>query len=396
MLSPLAASPSPLATQTQRAQTQSKPQTRPQSTTIMEQRSGTSSNVAQGRLDKQDAKLLSIARDGVLGEFSEDFLEDVEGLLQLGNSLEDAVAKAKDDQRADKIARIEQRIEALKERLKFASPAQAKALIRELKQLGQDFKLAAQSLSDGGSKAAAGQSAAGSSITLSASSSSASLSDASASAVLAEGEVAIETANALLGLPAGSDPTADKASSAASASGGANPQASGAEETGEGAESTSARLLLEVREAIATYNSTQVTVKAYGSAYDGSARKQADYDKLRELEKQIDLLAEQIGALADKDDEEQRKELEAAKREMDEGREALNEFRTDQLEAQGMPGVEGSAGGVANLFTGLNGSQGAETGVPAGTSGVSVSINQTAISFSSTSVSLVLQTDVTV
>ncbi|MEH0070658.1 hypothetical protein V6L77_10545 [Pannonibacter sp. Pt2-lr] len=174
MLSPLAASPSPLATQTQRAQTQSKPQTRPQSTTIMEQRSGTSSNVAQGRLDKQDAKLLSIARDGVLGEFSEDFLEDVEGLLQLGNSLEDAVAKAKDDQRADKIARIEQRIEALKERLKFASPAQAKALIRELKQLGQDFKLAAQSLSDGGSKAAAGQSAAGSSITLSASSSSAS------------------------------------------------------------------------------------------------------------------------------------------------------------------------------------------------------------------------------
>ncbi|MEH0070657.1 hypothetical protein V6L77_10540 [Pannonibacter sp. Pt2-lr] len=151
-----------------------------------------------------------------------------------------------------------------------------------------------------------------------------------------------------------------------------------------------------MREAIATYNSTQVTVKAYGSAYDGSARKQADYDKLRELEKQIDLLAEQIGALADKDDEEQRKELEAAKREMDEGREALNEFRTDQLEAQGMPGVEGSAGGVANLFTGLNGSQGAETGVPAGTSGVSVSINQTAISFSSTSVSLVLQTDVTV
>ncbi|WP_430514077.1 hypothetical protein [Pannonibacter phragmitetus] len=398
MLSPLSASPNPLAAQSQRAQTQDKPQTRSQSMTVMEQKGATSSNVAQGRLDKQDAKLLSIAKNGVLGEFSEEFLEGVEELLQLGNSLEDAVAKAKDDQRTDKIARIEQRIEALKERLKFASPAQAKALIRELKQLGQDFKLAAQSLSDGGSKTAAGQPGAGSSITLSASSSSSSLSDASATAVLAEGELAVETANALLGLPAGSDPMANNASvSTAQASGGASAQGQSAEGEAAGSqEETQAQLLLQVREAIATYNSTQVTVKAYGSAYDGSARKQADYDKLRDLEKQIDLLAEQIGALSDRDDEEQRKELEAAKREMDEGRDALNEFRTAQLEAQGMPGVEGSAGGIANLFTGLNGSQGAETGMPAGTSGVSVSINKTAISFASTSVSVVLQTDVKV
>lgn len=368
------------------------------SRTIMESGRSTSAVVEQGRLDKQDAKLLSIARDGVLGEFSEDFLEDVEGLLQLGNSLEDAVAKAKDDQRTEKITRIEQRIEALKERLKFASPSQARALIRELKQLGQDFKLAAQSLSDGGSKAVAGQTAAGSSITLSASSSSSSLSGASATAVLAEGDLAVETANALLGLPAGSDPMADTASvSTAQTSGSATAQGQSVEGEGDGSQAeTQAQLLLQVREAIATYNSTQVTVKAYGSAYDGSASKQADYDKLRELEKQIDLLAEQIGALADKDDEEQRKELEAAKREMDEGREALNDFRSAQLEAQGIPGVEGSAGGIANLFTGLNGSQGAETGMPAGTSGVSVSINQTAISFSSTSVSVVLQTDVTV
>ncbi|CUA96950.1 hypothetical protein [Pannonibacter indicus] len=110
--------------------------------TIMEQKGGTSSNLVQGRLDKQDAKLLPIVRGGILGEFSEEFLKEVEGSLQLGNSLQDAMAKARDDQRADKIARSQQRIDALKERLKFASPAQAKALIRELKKLGQDFKLA--------------------------------------------------------------------------------------------------------------------------------------------------------------------------------------------------------------------------------------------------------------
>lgn len=403
MLSLLSASSLSPATSVQKTPAQTRPQARPQSTTLMETRSGTASSVSQGRLDRQDAKLLSIARTGVLGDFSEDFLKGVEDMLKLGNSLEDAVAKAKDDQRSEKIARIEQRVEALKEQLKFASPSQAKALIRELKQLGQEFKLAAQSLSEGGSKAAAGQAASGSSITLSASSSSASLSEASATAVLAEGDVAIETANALLGLPAGSDPAANKAAASstapaspkAAASARAQGQSVGGEAEGSKAE-TQAQLLLQVREAIATYNSTQVTVKAHGSAYDGSARKQADYDKLRDLEKQIDLLSGRIEALADRDDAEQRKELATAKQEMEEGRNALNEFRTAQLEAQGMPGVEGSAGGIANLFTGLNGSQGAETGMPAGTSGVSVSINKTAISFASTSVSVVLQTDVKV
>lgn len=418
MLASLAATASPAAGLSQRAPS------RPQSMTIMEQKGGTSSNVAQGRLDKQDAKLLSIAKDGILGEFSEEFLKEVEGSLQLGNSLQDAMAKAKDDQRADKIARLQQRIDALKERLKFASPAQAKALIRELKKLGQDFKLAAQSLSDGGSKAVAGQATAGSSITLSASSSEASYSEASASAVLLEGSAALEVASVLTGKPIEQSASAKAQSGTAAATGkpaeqadaasgqdapatdktsghaAAGQQAAGedsAEDSGEesGAEQEpSARLLLEVREAIASYNSTQVTVKAYGSAYDGSARKQADYDKLRDMEKQIDLLAKQIEGLADKNDREERKELAKAKREIEEGRKALNEFRASQLQEQGMPGVEGSAGGIANLFPGLG--TPADSAMPAGTVGVSVSINTTAVSLSSTSVSLVLQTDVTV
>ena len=59
-----------------------------------------------------------------------------------------------------------------------------------------------------------------------------------------------------------------------------------------------------------------------------------------------------------------------------------------------MPGVEGSAGGIANLFPGMG--TPADSAMPAGTVGVSVSINTTAVSLSSTSVSLVLQTDVTV
>ncbi len=420
MLSPLATSPSPLANQSQRAQTQNKPQTRPQSTTIMEQKGATSSNVAQGRLDKQDAKLLSIAKNGVLGEFSEDFLKEVEDSLQLGNSLQDAMAKAKDDQRAEKIARLQQRIDALKERLKFASPAQAKALIRELKKLGQDFKLAAQSLSEGGSKAAAGQATAGSSITLSASSSEASYSEASASAVLLEGSAALEVASVLTGKPieqsasakaqSGTGAAAAKPAKQAEAAPGQEAPAAdkttgsaaagaqvGGEEAGEAAgaeQEPSARLLLEVREAIATYNSTHVTVKAYGNAYDGSARKQADYDKLRDMEKQIDLLSKQIEGLANKNDREERKELAKAKREIEEGRDALNDFRTEQLQEQGMPGVEGSAGGIANLFPGMG--KPADSAMPAGTVGVSVSINKTAVSLSSTSVSLVLQTDVTV
>ena len=408
MLASLAATASPAAGLSQRAPS------RPQSMTIMEQKGGTSSNVAQGRLDKQDAKLLSIAKDGILGEFSEEFLKEVEGSLQLGNSLQDAMAKAKDDQRADKIARLQQRIDALKERLKFASPAQAKALIRELKKLGQDFKLAAQSLSDGGSKAVAGQATAGSSITLSASS----------SAVLLEGSAALEVASVLTGKPIEQSASAKAQSGTAAATGKpaeqadaasgqdapatdktSGPAAAGQQAAGEGSgedsgeesgaeQEPSARLLLEVREAIASYNSTQVTVKAYGSAYDGSARKQADYDKLRDMEKQIDLLAKQIEGLADKNDREERKELAKAKREIEEGRKALNEFRASQLQEQGIPGVEGSAGGIANLFPGMG--TPADSAMPAGTVGVSVSINTTAVSLSSTSVSLVLQTDVTV
>ena len=80
-----------------------------------------------------------------------DFLKDLEESVQVASSLKHAVESQKDSERGQKISRLKERIEQLKERLKYATPEQARALAQELKRLGKEFKLAAGSLSDGGS-----------------------------------------------------------------------------------------------------------------------------------------------------------------------------------------------------------------------------------------------------
>ncbi len=52
--------------------------------------------------------------------------------------------------RKQKIEMVQKRIERLKEMLRFATPEQAKRLLKELKQISKEFKSASQDLKSAG------------------------------------------------------------------------------------------------------------------------------------------------------------------------------------------------------------------------------------------------------
>jgi len=88
----------------------------------------------------------------------EDFKDAVETSFNMSRALQDN----KDALREERLARIEARIEQLKELLRFATPEQAKRLLKELKQISKEFSSAANGL-----KKAAGDLGGGSGSSLS-------------------------------------------------------------------------------------------------------------------------------------------------------------------------------------------------------------------------------------
>lgn len=77
--------------------------------------------------------------------------EEYENAVLIGKDLKRAADSMKDGMRGEKISRLEQRIERLKEMLKFATPEQARKLIKELKSISKEFKAVAKDLGEAAS-----------------------------------------------------------------------------------------------------------------------------------------------------------------------------------------------------------------------------------------------------
>ena len=76
--------------------------------------------------------------------------------VELNNSLSRSVESNKDALRSQKISKAKERIERLKEMLRFATPEQAKRLLKELKQVAKEFKSASQDLKSAGQSLSGG------------------------------------------------------------------------------------------------------------------------------------------------------------------------------------------------------------------------------------------------
>lgn len=79
-------------------------------------------------------------------EAAKSLIKDFTEATQLNATLAKSVKDNQDAMRKEKIERIEQRIKQLKEMLRFATPEQAKRLMKELKQISKEFSSAAQGL----------------------------------------------------------------------------------------------------------------------------------------------------------------------------------------------------------------------------------------------------------
>ncbi|MEP1931565.1 MAG: hypothetical protein ABJJ37_09840 [Roseibium sp.] len=83
-------------------------------------------------------------------------INDYKDAVDLNSSLSKSMENSKDAMRQERIARIEERIKQLKEMLRFASPEQAKRMLKELKQVSKEFSAAAKDLSKAGNNAGTG------------------------------------------------------------------------------------------------------------------------------------------------------------------------------------------------------------------------------------------------
>lgn len=109
-----------------------------------------------GSAPQDDASRLLSALQSNLGtnadtEAFKTLSEEYENAVSIGKGLEKAADSMQDGMRGEKISRLKQRIERLKEMLKFATPEQARKLIKELKSISKEFKAVAKDLGEAAS-----------------------------------------------------------------------------------------------------------------------------------------------------------------------------------------------------------------------------------------------------
>ncbi|WP_422375269.1 hypothetical protein [Roseibium sp.] len=109
---------------------------------------GTSSAKSSARLSAAGTLVQAIAKSGA--EDAEDkaksLFDTFKESVELGNGLERAAQDSQDAMRKQKIELMAKRIEQLKELLRFATPEQAKRMLKELKQLSREFKSVSKEL----------------------------------------------------------------------------------------------------------------------------------------------------------------------------------------------------------------------------------------------------------
>ncbi|WP_428527648.1 hypothetical protein [Roseibium sp.] len=251
---------------------------------------------------------------------AQDLIKDFKNAVATSAGMSRALKDNEDALREERLARIEARIEQLKELLRFATPEQAKRLLKELKQISKEFSSAANGL-----KKAAGELGGGSGSSLSATANavssviSSTLGSASqpptASNQVAVGSSAAQVATAKhLSEPAVSNPDTGTPSEHTGIKGG----------TATGRESKTREEQTEVLKAGVFAYAEQQAKSETAHKDSRIAGMRDEKDRLRKVGEDIEMLAKWLEALAEKDDD-TKDDLDDIRDELKAGRDDLND-----------------------------------------------------------------------
>ncbi len=256
--------------------------------------------------------------------------------------LKEALEQGDDDLRMERINRLKEKIAALKERLKFATPEQAEKLIKELKQISKEFGQAAKSLNGGGTGVGVQTS-----ITSTQALTTTSATTASTAA----------TVSAAISAPAETDPVLASPGTRETANQplhDARPSTSATDQPG------------PVQDAFAAYSNaaaatflTENNASERAGGYSSLSVRQAHSELLREIQDELKSIAGRIERLAKNADEKDEKDLEEAKEELEKAGRELDAFQAASQHAiatgTGIPGNDQTtANAGTSTSTGLS------------------------------------------
>lgn len=113
------------------------------------------SMVEQDKQEKADERVVgqaeklveaTSAQTGTAQTESDEIVEDFKDAVDLNSALSRAVKDGADTEREMRIERMAQKIKAMKEKIRFATPEKAKRMLQELQQISKDFKTASLEL----------------------------------------------------------------------------------------------------------------------------------------------------------------------------------------------------------------------------------------------------------
>ncbi|MCV0428973.1 MAG: hypothetical protein K5905_26260 [Roseibium sp.] len=279
--------------------------------------------------------------------------EDYKEAVELSSGLSRSIESGQDAMRQERIKRIEQRIEQLKELLKFASPEQAKRLMRELKQISKEFKTASQELNKAGQDKAFGGIGA---VTSNSVNTVAAVIEAASSSPVASGSpgltsavetstVSIEAETVASPLPENSSSSVatkdDAANTEVQSRYGESPSIDPADSTGQSTADETGFNLISAVQAYAERLEDSDDAHRLGRR----ARMQSEHEELGKIAAEIKYLAARLEQLAERDDEEAEKDLKDLRGDLEDG--------LKELDDPGLKNALGLGSGSSIISTGI-------------------------------------------
>ena len=280
--------------------------------------------------------------------------------VELSDGLARSVENNKDAMRRQKIEMVQKRIERLKEMLRFATPEQAKRLLKELKQISKEFKSASQDLKSAGQSLSGGGVGTG---VLSGASNIAATADiiTGAGTQVNATSALVEAVSAAASSPEAQIPVSGSETGAATSGPESQATGQGQAQTGVEQDGSSAGAQEpdswreDLKAAVLTYTEQQQeTNKALAASRRSGL--QGDKEALAKMAEDIKSLAQQIERLLKRDERDTKKDLKDVRADLKDGVKAL---RASDFSAQPDP---------------------ASTASPAGTDGVSTATGSTSVS----------------
>ncbi|MEM9632736.1 MAG: hypothetical protein AAGA50_15505 [Pseudomonadota bacterium] len=262
-------------------------------------------------------------------EAAKSLFESYKEAADLSSSLSRSVKDNQDTMRKQRVERIQQRIKQLKEMLRFATPEQAKRMLKELKQISKEFKTAAQDLNKAGQ--GQGPGALSSTNASSANAVSSVIEAATGTGALAETQSVTSINAATLQSEVTSStaslesPYQAEVESHSGNQDGQSPGAASSSLPSDEDENTNKDTgPFDVRTAVQAYTD-RLNESDSAHRQNRTARMQKEHEELGKIAAEIKLLADRLESLAKKDDEEAEEDLKDVRDDLKDGLEKLND-----------------------------------------------------------------------